>query len=146
VSQQHPEQPPGRDAPLEVVLHQERAALGLTRLGLRAVVRRRIVSEVRQVEVTVRREVLEVEHLPLDPSPDGSVRDLPAPGRTTAPLTFLLSEEVPVVSVETRPYERVTVAVETVTESQEVSATVGTEQAELSTDDRLQRLPGRPVR
>ncbi len=135
MSDQHPDQPASGEQAVDLVLHQERAALGLTRLGLRAVVRRRVVTEVRQVEVTVRREVLDVEHLPLDPTADGSAPTLPAPGQTPAPLTIVLSEEVPVVKVETRPYERATVTVETFTEQQHVSATVGTEQAELTSPD-----------
>lgn len=121
-------------APLEVVLHQEQAEYGLTRVGIRAVVRRRIVTEVRQVDVTVRREVLEVEHLPLVEDADAPHRELPPPGGDSRPLTILLSEEVPVVQLETRPYERVTVSVEAVTEQQTVTATVDTEQAEITTD------------
>lgn len=135
MSEQPLDQPPGGQKAVDMVLHEERAALGLTRLGLRAVVRRRVVTEVRQVEVTVRREVLDVEHLPLDPAPDGSTPALPAPGQAPAPLTIVLSEEVPVVHTETRPYEQVTVTVETFTEQQQVSATVATEQAELTRPD-----------
>ena len=61
------------------------------------------------------------------------------------PLTIVLSQEVPVVQIETRPFEQVTVTVETSHEQQQVSVTIGTEQAELSTADQMQRPAGRPT-
>jgi uncharacterized protein (TIGR02271 family) len=122
-----PTDPPLTSGP-DVVLHQEQLHIGVSRVAVRAVLRRRITTEVRQVEVTVRREVLEVEHLPVEQ--DG---DIAGAGQTRTPLVIVLSEEVPVVELRTRPYEQVTVDVETVTDQQPVSATVGRELADIST-------------
>ena len=76
--------------------------------------RRRIVTETRTVEVSVRREELVVDVLDVDErrgalvgtARDGRVSDEPDPRR---PLVIVLQEEVPEVSVRLRPYERVTV-------------------------------------
>lgn len=114
------------DAP-NVVLHQEQAEFGVDRMATRYVLHRRIITEQRQVEVTVRREVLEVEQLPLAPSEVGT------PGPDRPPLVIVLSEEVPVVQLEVRPYEQVTATVHAVTQEQDVSTTVGREHAEVST-------------
>ena len=117
-----------RPAAAEVVLHQEQLRVGTRRVPVEKVlVRRRIVSEVRQVEVTVRREELEVHRLPLDGREEGSA------GGAPEPLVILLSEEVPVVQLHTRPYERVTVRVDTVTTQQAVTATVAREHADVET-------------
>jgi len=93
----------------------------------RVVLRRRISTEVRQVEVTVRREELQVIHLPLTGQPAG-----PAP-QTPVPLVIVLSEEGPVVQLHTRPYEQVTVSVRTVTTEQELTGEADREQAEVTT-------------
>lgn len=119
---------PHEDAP-QVVLHQERLDAGVDRVAVRAVLRKRITTEVRQVEVTVRREVLEVEHLPV--TDQGAAAPVPVGDRE--PLVIVLSEEVPVVELRTRPYERVTVGVERVTEQRDVSAPVDTEHADVTT-------------
>lgn len=76
--------------------------------------RRRIVTETRTVEVSVRREELEIDVLDVDErrgaligtAKDGRVSDEPQSRR---PLVIVLQEEVPEVSVQLRPYERVTV-------------------------------------
>ena len=113
----------------EFALHQEQLRVGTVRSATeRVVLRRRITSEVKQVEVTVRREVLEVEHLPV--REQGAAT---AAGQTPAPLVIVLSEEVPVVQLQTRPYERVTVAVDTDTVQQQLTETVGRERVELTT-------------
>lgn len=112
----------------EVVLHRERVHVDVTREAVRAVVRRRIVTEVRTVEVTVRREVLEVEHLPAE----GPA--LPGSGEPRTALTLVLSEEVPVVHLEVQPYERVTVDVETVAVEERVTTTSGEERVQLTTN------------
>jgi hypothetical protein len=112
----------------EVVLHEERVHVDVVREAVRAVVRRRIVTEVRTVEVTVRREVLEVEHLPAD----GPA--LPVAGEPRQALSLVLSEEVPVVTLQVQPYERVTLDVHTVTGEERVTTTSGQERAELTTN------------
>lgn len=109
----------------EVVLHEEQLRVGTRRVPTEKVlVRRRVVTEVRSIEVTVRREVLEVHRVPLDGHERSPV------GGPPEPLVVLLSEEVPVVQLETRPYERVTVHVDTVTEHVRVSERLAREQAD----------------
>ena len=118
----------GSAADAEVVLHEERVHVDVVREAVRAVVRRRIVTEVRTIEVTVRREVLEVEHLPAEgPALPGSREPRQA-------LSLVLSEEVPVVTLEVQPYERVTLDVHTVTTEERVTTTSGQERAELTTN------------
>lgn len=111
----------------EVVLHQERVHVDVGRENVRAVVRKRIVTEVRTLQVTVRREVLEVEHLPAE----GPA--LPVATEPRRALSLVLSEEVPVVQLEVRPYERVTVDVHAVTGEERVTTTSGEERVELTT-------------
>lgn len=118
----------GSAANAEVVLHEERVHVDVVRESVRAVVRRRIVTEVRTVEVTVRREVLEVEHLPAE----GSA--LPVAQEPRTALSLVLSEEVPVVSLQVQPYERVTLDVHPVTAEERVTMTSGQERAELTTN------------
>ncbi len=111
----------------EVVLHQEQLRVGTRRVPTaKVLVRRRVVTEVRQIEVTVRREELEVHHLPLDGYEQAQV------GGPPEPLVILLSEEVPVVQLHTRPYERVTVRVDAITATQDVTETVAREHADVS--------------
>jgi stress response protein YsnF len=82
----------------------------------------------------VRREELHVDRTPIaggEPAP-------PADGRTAGhtagrELVLLLSEEVPVVTMTTRPVERVHVRIETVTGSQSVTAAL--RRAQISVED-----------
>ena len=121
-------------ASAEVVLHQEQLRVGTRRVPTKKVlVRRRVVSEVRQIEVTVRREEIEVYRVPLDGHEQSPV------GGPPEPLVILLSEEVPVVQLQTRPYERVTVHVDTVTEHVEVTEDLAREQADVHALDAARR-------
>ena len=114
----------------EVVLHQEEVRVGTQRVPTEKVlVRKRVVTEVRQIEVTVRREELEVYRVPLDGHEQSPV------GGPPEPLVILLSEEVPVVQLQTRPYERVTVHVDTVTEQIEVTADLAREEVDVRSLD-----------
>lgn len=116
-----------RSAAVEVVLHQELLRVGTQRVPTEKIlVRRRVVTEVRQIEVTVRREELEVHRLPLDGYEQAQA------GGPPEPLVILLSEEVPVVQLHTQPYERVTVRVDVVTATQDVTETVAREHADVS--------------
>ena len=121
-----PENRPAPDA--EVVLHEERVRVDVAREAVRAVVRRRIVSETRTLEVTVRREVLEVEQLPAE----GPA--LPVAQERRQALSLVLSEEVPVVTLQVQPYERVTLDVHPVTAEERVTTTSGEERVELTTN------------
>lgn len=111
----------------DVVLHQEQVSIEVEQDAVRAVVRRRITTETRSIEVQVQREVLEVEYLPAS-------QDLTPPvGLSPAPIVMVLSEEVPVVQLVTRPYEQVTVDVHTVTGQQALTTTVAGERADITT-------------
>lgn len=113
----------------EVVLHEDRLQVETERVSThRVVLRRRIVTEVRQVEVTVRREELEVERRPLPGQPDT------ATAASSEPIVIVLSEEVPVVQLRTRPYEQVTVSVSTVAGKQDIAVTLDREEAEIRTE------------
>ena len=110
----------------EVVLHEQQLRVAKRRVPVeRVLVRRRITTEVRQVEVTVRREVLEVERAEL-PSGQGAAESADGPRR---PLVIVLSEEVPDVHLLVRPYEQVTVRLDRVEEQHQVTQTRAYEQA-----------------
>ena len=136
----YPHQPPAPDQAPEVVLHEERLAVRLDRVPTeRVVLRRRIVTEVRQVDVTVRREVLEVHRVHAtgqEPARSGPPRH---------PLVIVLSEEVPVVELVTRPYEQVVVHIDTVTTQQQVTADVQREQVDLSRTPTAPRRAATPA-
>ncbi len=121
-----PEPVPG-PAP-EVVRHEQHLHVRTEQVPYeRVVLRRHVVTETRQIEVTVRREELHVHREPLhDQHPT-------APTSRSTPLVMVLSEEVPVVEQRVRPYQRVTVHVDTVTEQRTVTDTVATEQVDIDT-------------
>jgi uncharacterized protein (TIGR02271 family) len=117
-----------------VVLHQEQLRVGTRRVPTEKVlVRRRVLSEVRQIEVTVRREEFEVYRVPLDGHEESPL------GGPPEPLVIVLSEEVPIVQLQIRPYERVTVHVDTVTEQVEVTEHLAREQADVDSLDPARR-------
>jgi len=91
-------------------------------------IRKRIVSETRHLEVTVRREELVIDREPLTEAPVEAVR--PAP----EPLVVVLYEEVPVVDIRARPYQEATVTVELVTTEQPVSTELQREHIQVETD------------
>jgi len=91
-------------------------------------IRKRIVSETRHLEVTVRREELVIDREPLTEAPVEAVR--PAP----EPLDIVLHEEVPVVDIRARPYQEATVTVELVTTEQPVSTEPQHEHIQVETD------------
>jgi len=71
---------------------------------------RRIITETVTIAVQVRREVVSLEHLPVGGGAAG-----PGGAHDSAehlPLEVVLSQEVPVVTLQTRPYERVRVGVQ----------------------------------
>ena len=121
-----PNQPPGRP---QLVLYEERPQVTTTREPVERVLLRRVVTtETRQVNVEVRREELVIERLPITDHAPANTKPV-----ARAPLVILLSEEVPVVSLLTRPYEQVTVHVETIADQAQVSVTLAREQGEAVT-------------
>lgn len=118
----------------EVVLHEERLQVQLERVPVeRVVLHRRIVTEVQQVPVTVRREELVVTRVPV------TDQQAAVPTAPREPLVIVLSTQVPVIELVTRPYERVVVHVDTITAQQEITETLSREQADIA-----QTGPARP--
>jgi len=116
------------DPAVEIELREQQLQVDTVRVPVeRFVVRRRIVTEVQQIQVTVRREELEITREPLSGQPTG------APGGAPPPLLIVLSREVPVVQLQRHPYEQVTVQVKRVEGQQQINETVSKEQAELTT-------------
>jgi uncharacterized protein (TIGR02271 family) len=98
--------------------------------------RRRVISETRMIEVTVRREDLVVE-TDAAVSPEGVIAGSNLDGEPTAapvlgqaPMVFLLREEVPEVVTRTRAYERVTAHIGIAQTTHHLTDTVRTEVAE----------------
>lgn len=121
----------------QVVLHEEHLQVATTRHPTdRVIVRRVITTQTRQIEVTVRREELRIERQPApDLSPASTERTLPTQtAQSTEPaLVIVLSQEEPVVHLRIRPYERVRIHLDTVTEHEQVDVTLSHEQAEVLT-------------
>ena len=128
------------DAALVVTRSEEQLRVATARRPYqRVVVRRHVVTEtvVQQVEVQVRREVLEVERTPID-DPAGTVDVVPgdAPLRDALSpdadvLEFVLHEERPVVGVQVVPVERVRIITDRVRGEQAVSADLRSERIDI---------------
>ena len=125
-----PADPP--DGPRVVVRSQERLLTSAEWVAVERVrIRRRLVTEELLVPVTVRREELVIEQEPaaepLQALPGGG-----APARR-APLVITLHEEVPVVTLASRPYEQVTLTIEVVAGEQDVTVELAGERIEVET-------------
>ena len=94
-------------------------------------VTRRIVTETVTVSVQVRREVVSLEHVSVadGQAGPGGVHE----AAEHLPLEVVLSREVPVVTLQTRPYERVRVGVWEFTGETTVRDQVRVEQVEIVT-------------
>ncbi|MDQ1631926.1 MAG: hypothetical protein QOG60_2456 [Frankiaceae bacterium] len=122
------------DATADTVLSEERLLVGTKWVPReRLSVRRRVVTETRQVTVTVRREELLIDRAPVVDEAAVAAPSLPSP------LVVVLREEVPVVEMQVRPYERVTVGVERISSEEVVGGVLGREQAELVVDQEDRR-------
>lgn len=93
----------------------------------RLVARRRIVTETVQLTARIRREELVFDEFPVsEPLTTGTAPE------ATAPLVLVLLEELPVLTVVTRPYESVTISVVKVAGEQQVAATLNSERIEIA--------------
>ncbi|MFC3688503.1 DUF2382 domain-containing protein [Aquipuribacter hungaricus] len=122
-----------------MTVSEERLTVGTERHAVgRARLRKYVVTEMRTVEVEVRREEVRLEHLPAgggDPATDGGVPyDGPPVDVTEADPVVVLHEERPVVTTETVPVERVRMATGTVTSTESVSGEVRREHVEVDAD------------
>lgn len=123
---------PARQAfPVETVRAEERVQITAVWVAAeRVTFERRIVTEKRQVELTVRREELVVHRAAL---PDAAPDQPPGQAPSQPPLVIVLHEEVPVVQLAVQPYERVTAVVEQVTGQQTVNAELRKEHVQIQT-------------
>jgi uncharacterized protein (TIGR02271 family) len=113
-----------------MTLSQEELRVGTqTRESGRARLRKYVVTEEQTVTVPVSHEEVRVEREPITEANRGAALDGPAISEEEHEVT--LHEEVPVVSKEARPVERVRAATETVTGQEQVSDEVRKEQVEL---------------
>ena len=113
-----------------MVRAEQRLTVGSEWVAMQCVTaHRRIVSEVVQLNVTVRREELVFDQASLPPT----VAQLPIP--YVPPLVVVLHEEVPVVSLAVQPYERVTISVVQVAGDQQIATTLDSEQITLDIAD-----------
>lgn len=133
--------------PVGSVLHEQRAHVAVREVVTGVVrVHRRVISETRTVQVTVRREVLEFDP-PLTSTAHGGdeVYDVDTdldgphdPGLVGEPLVIELYTEQPVVSTRVVPAERVRIGVRSVPGSVAVEVTTAREQPWVQED----RAPG----
>jgi stress response protein YsnF len=119
---------PANNAPVSVTRSAQRLNIQNDWIAVERVgVRRRIVEHVLQLQVTVRREELVFDSSPLDVC----IAQNPV---VPAPIVVVLHEEVPVVTLEIRPYEQAVVSVVQVADEQTFSTTLDSEQIELNAD------------
>jgi len=121
---------PEPEGPLEVTRSEERMRVRIERTSKKMMVRRRIVTEMRQITVAVSRE--ELEFVPVTEEQVVSSGG----GRLTSldgeqEIEFVLHEERPVVTMQTVPVERVRVTKRLVTEQQAVGAEIRKEVVEV---------------
>jgi len=120
--------PEGPGAP-SVLRSEQHLRIGYHRVATERVrVRRRVVSETRQLSVRVRREELVIDREPLHDCPVDTI------GPPPQPLVLVLCEEVPVIDVRIRPYEEVTVTVELVTNEEAITTELDREHLQVETD------------
>ncbi len=130
-----------------VVLHEQRLRVATSwQPTERLIVRRVITTQTRQIEVTVRREELRLERQPAHDLPTGQVKDATSVPRDPSDgpvLVIVLSQEEPVVHLRSRPYEQVSIHLDTVTEQQQVNMALSREQAEVHMADLEAEQPAR---
>jgi len=126
-----------QDQAADVVLSAEHASVTTAWVPREHVrIRREVITEEMTVTVTVRREVLRIQHQALGMG-SGAGRDIgtEAPGAPTGPevLEVLLSAERPVVSLEVVPYELVRLGVRSVATATPVTVELSREVVEVTT-------------
>lgn len=115
-----PDRTSGLATSAEVIRSEERLRVGTTRYPVERVrLTRRIVTEVRQVQVEVRREELVVLREPV-----AEARAAAGERAGDGEVVVVLSEEVPMITMGVRPYERVRARVSLITEQQSVTEQV----------------------
>lgn len=117
-------------SPATVVRSEEHLRVGVrTQVRERVMVRKRTVTEEVTRTVTVAREVLDIEHLPVDAADQATLRSADAPDPVE--LDIVLHEERIVVTTEVVPVERVRVRVHKITEQVDVADVLRREHVEI---------------
>jgi uncharacterized protein (TIGR02271 family) len=125
----------GRGTDEAMTRSEERLRVGTeTRETGRARLRKRVVTEHKQVRVPVSHEEVRLEHEPITDSNRRSAMDGPDISDDEHEVT--LHEERPVVGKETVPVERVRLAKETIRDTETVGGEVRHEEIEFDGDDR----------
>jgi uncharacterized protein (TIGR02271 family) len=128
----------GRGTDDAMTRSEERLRVGTeTRETGKARLRKRVVTEHKQVTVPVAREELRVEREPITDANRRSAVDGPEISEAEHEVT--LHEERPVVGKETVPVERVRLAKETVRGTETVGGDVRHEEIEIDADERKRR-------
>lgn len=128
-----------RPVDASVDLRAEQLRVGRTRVPVERVrVGKRVVTEVRTIQVEVRSEQLVISREPLEgttaPVPSGAASTADTAGETLDEITVVLREEIPVVSLDVRPVERVRVSVVQVEGEAPVSEVLSHEEADVTTE------------
>ena len=116
----------------EVVRHAEQLSIDTVWVPAQTVrITRQIITETVTLTVNVRREVASVDHLPVPHGPAGlgGVHDTGG----HPPLEIVLSQEVPVVTLQARPYERLRIGVQELAGETTVRDQVRVEQVDIVT-------------
>jgi uncharacterized protein (TIGR02271 family) len=122
---------PMEEGVAEVVVSEERLDVDKRSLPHeRVVLRKEVVTETVTISVPVRREVLRVERIPIEPGSEPAVDELTAfaPGEAQE---LILMEERAVVDKRVVPRERVRLAKDVVTEDQHITETVRREEVDV---------------
>jgi len=127
---------PPRETGAQVIRSEERLRVDTTWQPYERVrLARRVVTELRQVDIEVRREELVIERDAIPDPGDASGRPgRPRPDRVGGDLVIVLSEEVPMITMGTRAYERVRVSVQQVDEQRALSEQVRREEVVIDND------------
>lgn len=126
---------------IEVVRSEEELRAGVRRTASeRVVVRTKVVTEEVTLTVSVRKQVVEIERLPID----DAIAEAEGLTLERGPdlVEVVLHEERPIVSLEVVPVERIRVTREVVRDSAPVRARLSREEVELTS---LQAYEGAPA-
>ncbi len=124
-------------APIEVTLHEEELRVGVVRAPYRRVrFRKRVVTEVRTVEVEVRSEVLDIDWIDADgiPSDSDTANHVGEAAAGQDRLQFVLWGEEPVVTLTRVPKEMVTATRFSVAGTCDINEELRTERVDVQGD------------
>jgi hypothetical protein len=127
---------PDRQLPGEMIRSEEELRVTTVSRPAEIVrIRKTVVSEESTLTVSLRREEVRVEHVPVTPEMnDEEIAALTAEAGRVQATELILLQEVPVVGKQVVPYERVTFTKEVVTEERQVTEPVRKERISVEHD------------